>query len=49
MWAMIDKYFPLVKIVVSDDDKEWINSKIKNLIYERQKAHLSGDFDKRDH
>ena len=49
MWIMIDKFFPPCKIVISDDDKEWITPEIKRLIKERQKAHKSKRFDARDH
>ena len=48
MWLMIEKYFPLVAVVSSSDDREWITPKIKNLISERQKAHLLGKFEARD-
>ena len=49
MWIMIDKFFPLIKVVVTKDDKKWITSEIKYLIAERQKAHLSQNYDLRDH
>ncbi len=39
MWIMIDKYFPLIKVVTTKNDKPWITPKIKKLIAERQKAH----------
>ena len=48
MWIMIDKHFPLVGVMSASDDKEWITSKIKNLISERQKAHQSKNYDARD-
>ena len=41
MWAMIDKYFPLVTVDITNNDKEWITPDIKFFICERQKAHLS--------
>ena len=49
MWIMIDKFFPLIKVVITKDDKKWITSEIKHLIAERQKAHLSQNYDLRDH
>ena len=45
---MIEKYFPLVKVVTTNNDKPWITSKIKALISERQKAHKSKNFYARD-
>ena len=48
MWLMIDKFFPPSKVVVAKNDKEWITPKIKCLIKERQKAHLSGNYSTRD-
>ena len=48
MWIMIEKYFPLVKVVSTNNDKPWITSKIKSLISERQKAHKSLNFYARD-
>ena len=41
MWFMIDKFFPPIQVVMSSNDKEWITPKIKYLIAERQRAHLS--------
>lgn len=48
MWTMIDKLFPLIKVVTARNDKEWITPKIKSLIAQRQKAHLSKSYDVRD-
>jgi len=45
---MIDKYFPLVKVVTTNNDKPWITPKIKALISERQKPHKSKNFYARD-
>ena len=45
IWLMIDKFFPLIKVSIADDDKEWITPEIKQLISERQKAHLSNNTD----
>ena len=45
---MIEKWFPLVKVVTTNNDKPWITSKIKTLISERQKAHKSLNFYARD-
>ena len=44
MWIMIDKYFPPVKVVTTQNDNPWITSKIKSLIAKRQKAHKSKNF-----
>ena len=49
MWAMINKFFPLVKVVVTDNEKKWITPKIKDLISQSQKAHVTRNFDKRNH
>ena len=49
MWFMIDKFFPPTKVVIADNDKEWITPKIKGLIAERQKAHLSKNYASRNH
>ena len=48
IWIMIDKFFPLVKVVMTNNDKEWITPKIKGLVAERQRAHLKRNFKKRD-
>ena len=45
---MIDKYFPLITMVIAKDDKEWITNEIKYLIRERQKAHHSKKYNTRD-
>ena len=37
-WLMVDKYFPLKKVLISSTDKEWMTPKIKLLILQRQKA-----------
>ena len=42
---MIDKFFPLIKVAIAEDDKEWITPEIKQLISERQKAHKSNNID----
>ena len=49
MWTMIDKFFPLVKVDITNNDKEWITPEIKLLICERQKAHLSKKYDLSKH
>ena len=46
---MIDKYFPLVTVDITNNDKEWITPEIKLLIRERQKAHLSKKYDLSKH
>ena len=48
LWKMIDRYFPLVKVVISSTDKEWVTPKIKELINKRQKAHMEGLSELRD-
>ena len=40
IWLMIDKFFPLIKVAITDDDKEWITPDIKQLISERKKLTL---------
>ena len=49
MWIMIDKFFPLVAVMSSSNDREWMTPNIKRLISERQKAHLTGNYDLRDY
>ena len=49
MWNMINKLFPLTKVVISNCDKDQMTPQIKILIADRQKAHLSQNFDLRDH
>ena len=41
IWEKIDDIFPLKKRRTHPNDKPWMNSKIKQLITERQKAHHS--------
>ena len=45
IWLMIDIFFPTIRIVITEDDKKWITNEIKQLIAERQKAYMSGNFD----
>ena len=49
IWIMIDFFFPLIRIVITEDDKVWITHEIKQLIAERQKAFMSGNFDLSKH
>ena len=35
-WLMVEKFFPLQKIIISDSDKAWMTSKIKDLISQRK-------------
>ena len=49
MWIMIDKFFPLIKVVITNNDKEWITSEIKYLIAQRQKAHHKKNYEARNH
>ena len=46
---MIDLFFPLIRIVISEDDKVWITHEIKQLIAERKKAYMSGNFNLSKH
>ena len=48
-WLMVDKYFPLKKVLISSTDKEWMTPKIKLLIQKRQKAHKLKNFDLHAH
>ena len=48
VWRNIEKYFPLVKVNVSNTDKEWITSELKDLFSKRQRAHKEGNFVLRD-
>ena len=48
-WLMIEKYFPLKPVLISNTDKEWVTPDIKKLIAERQKAHKLKDYDLRDY
>ena len=48
-WLMVEKFFPLQKIIISDSDKAWMTSKVKDLISQRQKAHFAKNFDLRKH
>ena len=49
MGIMIDKFFHPINVWITNDDKEWITPEIKYLIAERQKAHLSKNYDISDH
>ena len=48
-WLMVEKYFPLRLVKISNTDKEWMTPKLKNLISKRQKAHKSNNHDLRDY
>ena len=48
-WLMVEKLFPLQKVVLSNNDREWMTIKIKKLILQRQKAHHANKFELRDH
>ena len=48
MWFMIDKFFPPIQVVMSSNDKVWITPKIKYLIAERQRAHLSKNIEAKE-
>ena len=49
IWTMIDKFFPLIKVVITNNDKKWITSEIKYLIAERQEAHHKKNYEARNH
>ena len=38
-WLMVEKYFPLTPVLITNTDKEWVTPNIKKLILQRQKAH----------
>ena len=38
-WLMVEKYFPLTPVSITNTDKEWVTPNIKKLIAQRQKAH----------
>ena len=48
-WEMLDKFFPVQTITISNNDKEWMTLKIKNLIIQRQKAHKLNNIELRNH
>ena len=48
IWQNIEKYFPLVKVNTSSNDKEWITSELKDLFARRQRAHMEGNNELRD-
>ena len=49
MWNMINKFFPPIKVAITNCDKKWITPNIKLLIAQRQQAHLCKNFEVRDH
>ena len=49
IWTMIYKFFPLIKVVITNNDKKWITSEIKYLIAERQEAHHKKNYEARNH
>ena len=48
-WLMVEKLFPLQKIIFSSSDKEWMTPKIKGMIAQRQKAHKAENFELRNY
>ena len=48
MWIMVEKFFPLTPITVTNADKEWVTPSIKKLISQRQKAHKVKNYKLRD-
>ena len=48
IWIMVEKYFPLTPITVTNTDKEWITPRIKKLILKRQNAHRRKNYKLRD-
>ena len=49
VWAKINELFPYIKVNLTDTDEEWMTLEIKNLIFQRQIAHLQNNTDLRDH
>ena len=47
-WNMAEKYFPLVTVKLTDNDKEWMTPYAKLLIQQKQRAHIKKDFELRD-
>ena len=43
-WLMVEKYFPLTPVLITNTDKEWVTPNIKKLILQRQKAHRSENY-----
>ena len=47
-WKMIEKYFPMTEMDISNTDKEWMTPLINKLIKQRQNAHFENNFKLRD-
>ena len=47
-WIMVEKFFPLTPVIITNTDKDWVTPKIKKLISQRQKAHRLKKFNLRD-
>ena len=47
-WSMINKFFPLITVKLTNVDKEWMTPYVKSLISQRQKAHLNKKNELRD-
>ena len=45
---MIDKYFPLVSVKITNKDKDWFTPNFKKLTEKRQKTHTSKNFNLRN-
>ena len=47
-WSMVEKYFPLSTVKLTNVDKEWMTPYVKSLISQRQKAHFNKNNELRD-
>ena len=48
IWYQINKHFPEITVQMSNTDKPWFTTEIKQLIAMRHKFHLLKNFDARD-
>ena len=47
-WKMIEKYFPMTEMDISNTAKEWMTPLIKKWIKQRQNAYFENNFKLRD-
>ena len=47
-WIMVEKYFPLTPVTITNTDKDWVTPNIKKLIAQRQKAHKLNNYELRN-
>ena len=47
-WIMVEKYFPLTPIIITNADKALVTPGIKKIISQRQKAHKTKSYELRD-